>query len=113
MLKIRLHQFQRAFICIDAADKLEPQVRQQLLNALKGLATHNTHLFLTGRGHVESEIQTHFKVVQKYTAIISASEEDIEGFVEQKIAEDLDPDAMDKLLAKDIVDAIIKKSQGM
>ena len=113
LLKIRLNQFQRAFICIDAADELEPYIRQQLLNALRGLATHDTRLFLTGRGHVESEVQTHFKVVQRYKAIISAKEEDIKRFVEQKIMEDLDPDAMDKVLAKDIVDAIIKKSQGM
>ena len=113
MLKIRLHQFQRAFICLDAADELEPQARQQLLKALKGLATHDTRLFLTGRDHIESEVQTHLQATQRYKAMISASEEDIKGFVEQKISEDLDPEAMDETLAKDIIDAIIEKSQGM
>ena len=113
LLKIRLHQFQRAFICIDAADELEPQVRQQLLKALKGLATHDTRLFLTGRDHIESEVQTYLEVMQRYRTTICASGEDIKEFVEQKIKEDLDPDAMDKVLANNIVDAIIKQSQGM
>ena len=51
--------------------------------------------------------------MQGYKAIISASQQDIQAFVEQQIADDLNPDAMDALLAKDIVDAIIMKSQGM
>ena len=113
MLKIRLHQLKRAFICIDAVDELEPKVLQQLLNVLKELLTHNTCLFLTGRGHIESEVQKHLHVVEEYKVIISAKEKDIQEFVEQQIADDLNPDAMDELLAREIIDAIIAKSQGM
>ena len=113
LLKIQLHRFDRAFICIDAVDELEPQVRQQLLNALKGLATNSTRLFLTGREHVKVEVQQHLQVRQRYEAIISASERDIQEFVEQQITNDRNPDAMDEALKKDIVDTIIQKSQGM
>ena len=113
LLKIRLHQFQRAFICIDATDELEPTVLRQLLIVLKDLITNDTRLFLTGRGHIESEIQKYLQVAQRYTATITASQQDIQEFVEQQIKEDLNPDAMNETLAKDIVDAILKKSQGM
>ena len=113
MLKIRLNQFKRAFICIDAADELEPRVLQQLLKVLRDLVTNDTRLFLTGRGHIESEIQKHLQVAERYKATISASPQDIQEFVEQQITDDLNSDAMDEVLAKDIADAVIEKSQGM
>ena len=114
LLKVRLHQLKLAFICIDAVDELEPKVRQQLLNALKELGTNNKiRLFLTGRGHIESEVQKRFKVAQRYN--IGANQQDIREFLRQQIQEDhnLNPEAMDELLAKDIEDAIIEKSKGM
>ena len=115
MLKILLNQLQRAFICIDAIDELEPKIRRQLLIALKELCTNNTRLFLTGRSHVESEVQKCFEVAPQYTVIISANQQDIQEFVKQQIQEDYDlnPEAMDSILEKDIIDAILQKSQGM
>ena len=115
LLKIRLHQLQRTFICIDAVDELEPKVRQRLLDVLKELSSNNTRIFLTGRNHVEGEVQKRFLVTQGQTVIISATEHDIEEYIRQQIKEDhdLNPEAMDEVLAKDIVGAIIKKSQGM
>lgn len=114
MLKIRLQQLKRAFICVDAVDELDSKVRQQLLNVLKELVIkNNIHLFLTGRGHIENEVQEYFKVKQGYTVTITASQEDIQEFVRQEIKEDLNPKAMDTELAKDIEDTIFEKSQGM
>ena len=116
LLKLRLHQFKYAFICIDAIDELEPKVRHQLFNVLEDLVTNNnTRIFLTGRGHVEGEVQKHFKVAQEHTVNISASQHDIREFVRHNIKEDhyLNPDAMDTLLAKGIEDAITERSEGM
>ena len=117
LLKTWLHQLKNAFICIDAVDELEPKTRQQLLNILKELGSNNTRtrLFLTGRGHIESEVQKRFQVTQEYTVIISASQQDIQEFIRQQIKEDYDlnPEAMDEELAQSIIDGIIKKSQGM
>ena len=115
LLQQQQPQLKRAFICIDAIDELEPMVRRQLLNALRELGTRcrNIRLFLTGRGHIESEVQKCFHVTQRYTVVISASEQDIKTFVGQQILDDPNPDAMDELLEGDITDAIIKKSQGM
>ena len=113
LLKRRLQQLKYAFICIDAVDELEPEVQQKLLDVLKNLGTNNTRLFLTGRGHIESEVQKHFKVMQKYKINITASQQDIRDFLEQEIKDDRNPDAMDEELAEGIVDAIIRGSQGM
>ena len=113
LLKQRLKQFNRAFICIDAADELEPEVLQQLLKVLKDFVTNNTRIFLTGRGYIQSKIEEYLKIVPRYKATISANQQDIQKFVEQEIMHDRDSDAMDELLAQDIVDTIIMKSQGM
>ena len=114
LLQIRLHQLKCAFICIDAVDELEQRVRQQLLNVLKELvANNNTRLLLTGRGHIESEVQRYFKPEQIYQVVIRACQQDIQEFVEQQIKDDLNSGAMDEVLKKGIIDAIIKKSEGM
>lgn len=110
LLQKRLQQLNRAFICIDAIDELDAKVRQQLFNILKELCTKNTRLFLTGRGHVENEVRRCFQVTQGIT--ISASHEDIRLFVRQEIKEN-SSEAIDDVLAKDIEDGIIRKSEGM
>ena len=115
-LKVQLRQLKCAFICIDAVDELGPKVRQQLLSILKELATNsNIRLFLTGRGHIETEVQNHFEIPQGYTVNISANQDDIREFVRQQIRENYDgmnPEAMDEVLAKDIENTIIEKSKG-
>ena len=116
LLKLRLQQLDCAFICIDALDELEPKVRQKLLNILRDLlGTVNTCLFLTGRDHIEGEVRKCLQEPQGYTVTVSASQQDIEQFIRQQLEEDrdLNPEAMDEGLAKDIVDKIITMSQGM
>lgn len=115
LLRIRLHQLKRAFICIDGVDELESKVRRQLLGALKRLSTTNSRLFFTGRDYIESEVQKWFQVIPEYTVVISASEQDIEDFVRQQINEDphLNPGVVDELLEQEILNGIIRKSQGM
>ena len=115
LLKIRLQQLKCAFICIDAVDELDPKVQRQLLDILKELGTNNTRLFLTGRSHIEGEVRKRLQVMQghEYRVDISASLQDMQEFLEQQLKDDLNPDAMDEVLAKDTVNAIMKKSQGM
>ena len=113
LLKIQLHQLQCAFICIDAVDELEPKVRTQLLNVLKELGTYNIRLFLTGRHHIETELQRSLQIMEKYRVEISASHQDIKTFVKQQIIEDPNSYMMDEKLVKDIIDTIVEKSQGM
>ena len=77
------------------------------------MKTSNTRLFLTGRGHVESEVRNYFQVTPECTVVISANEQDIRTFVRQQIVDDPNTGAMDELLAQDIEDVILQKSQGM
>ena len=112
LLKIQLHQLKRAFICIDAVDELEPKVRRELFNVLKEFCANNIRLFLTGRQHIERDVQKCFQ--PQYTVVISASQQDIEVFLRKQILDDpYAEDAMDKALERDIIDTIVKKSQGM
>ena len=117
LLRIQLHHLKCAFICIDAIDELDPDVRWKLLKELKELDTENTRtrIFLTGREHVASEVQKQFQIPERNKVIISATRQDIEEFLNQKIQENRERDsaAMDDILAKAIVDTIIEKSQGM
>ena len=115
LLKIQLHQIKCAFICIDGLDELNPDVRWKLLKELKALGPKNTRLFLTGRNHIESEVRKQFQTVEENKVIISATRQDIEEFVNQKIQENCnrEPDAIDDVLAKAIIDTIFEKSQGM
>ena len=133
LLKIQIYQLKRVFICIDALDELEPRVCRQLLNKLKELSSNNIRLFVTGRGHIESEVRKCFQAAHIDTVAISANEQDIKAFVSQQMSDDLYPEAMDetmdeamdeameeameeamyKALEKDIITTIIKKSQGM
>ena len=113
LLRIRILQLKCVFICIDALDELESKVLRQLLNTLKELGSNNIRLFITGRSHVESEVQKYFQATQIYTVAICANEEDIKTFVNTQIIDDPYPDAMDEALEKDLISTIIKKSQGM
>lgn len=113
LLKIQLQQLDRAFICIDAIDELDPNVRWKLLKELEGLGATNTCFFLTGRNHIESEVQEAFKLSDGNKVVIRATPQDIKEFVDEKIREDRNSEAMDGKLAKDIIDKIIEKSRGM
>ena len=115
LLKTQLHHLKCAFICIDAVDELDPDVRWKLLKELKELGTKNIRLFFTGREHIASEVEKHFQISGGNKVIISANQQDIEEFVSQKIQDnrERDPAAMDDILAKAIVDTISAKSQGM
>ena len=112
LLETQLQQLRRAYICIDAIDELELKVRRELLDVLKKLSTNNTRLFLTGRSHIEHEVEKYFQVAQEYIVTISASDQDIQQFVKKQIEDD-NSDTMDEVLAKDIEDAIVRKAQGM
>ena len=113
LLRIWLQQLKYAFICIDAVDELELEVQQEILNVLRDLGTNNTRIFLTGRSHIEGEVQKRLQITQEYRVDLTASQQDIRDFLEQKINDDRHPDAMDGKLAKDIENAIVQKSQGM
>ena len=115
MLKLAMQQFVGSFICIDALDELEQNTRRQLLEKLKELTTHTTHLrlFLTGRKHIQPEVHKQFEIPTEYEVEIVASPDDVRQYLREKIAQHAIPDAMDKTLENEILTTLVERSQGM
>jgi hypothetical protein len=70
-------------------------------------------IFVTGRQYIRSTVQEYFKE-ENYISI-EAHENDIRLFIEHEIGgtNDLEPDAMDEKLRKDIFINIIKSAKGV
>ncbi|KAF8432861.1 hypothetical protein BGX38DRAFT_226934 [Terfezia claveryi] len=118
MLKLISTQLDSTFFCIDALDELEPQTRRRLLDILSNelqLGTRATRLFLTGRPHMQSEVQSFFEIQQEQEVEIIAKENDIRQYLSDKIAKDrrVNPDAMNNALESEILAALVARSQGM
>lgn len=70
-------------------------------------------IFITGRDHVEGTVQKYFKVQQSVS--IQAHEDDIRQFIEHEVGgpNDIEPDAMDEKLKKDILKKVVDSAEGM
>ena len=114
MVKCLLPQLKCAFVCIDGFDELEKNTRVRLFEVLKGLLGSNKiSVFLTGRKHIQDEVRARLPVTRRSEIEIHASLEDIEKYVIQEINRDLDSEAMDQTLRRDILKKIIAQSNGM
>ena len=115
MLKLTLQQLVGSFICIDALDELELNTRRQLLEKLKEMTTHTTHLrlFLTGRKHIQPEVHKQFEVRSEYEVEIVASPDDVQKYLREEIAQDAIPDAINEPLENEILTTLVERSQGM
>ena len=113
MLKILLPHLDRSFLCLDALDELESRTRFTLLKALR-TEFGSTRIFLTGRPHIEPEVNEALQI-QLDAMHIEASEGDIRGFLIHEIEEDMNinPDDMNEQLKEEILEAIISKAGGM
>ena len=115
LLETTLKHLDRAFICIDALDELESKTRGQFLQEISNLIAHTTsdrlRVFLTGRKHIELEVQR----LSKSSVEIMAHPNDIQLYLEREIADDAywHPDSMDKALQNEIVTSLVDRSQQM
>ena len=111
LLQNTLQHLERAFICIDALDELEPKTRNHLLQAINHLVTQNNSLrvFLTARTHIQVEIQK----LSNNSIEITAHPDDIRSYLKREIAEDANPDDMDEALQSEIITSLIAGSHQM
>ena len=111
LLHTTLQYLERAFICIDALDELEPKTRKHLLKEIKCLVTQNDSLrvFLTARAHIQVEIQK----PSNNSIEITAHPDDIRSYLKRQIAEDANPDDMDDALQSEIITSLVERSQQM
>lgn len=107
-----LWTFDPAYVCIDALDECDSQLRRQLLESLKALAQSPLRVFLTSRQNVVSELGDALTIFRTKFIPIVAKEEDIRMYLSQRIAKDPYPDAMDKILEEEIIEKIVGLSHG-
>jgi hypothetical protein len=108
-----LGQFDAVYICIDAFDECEPKARIQLLRFLIAVDSTSMRLFLTGRHSVEAEVISTLSNLSPKTISITAAEEDLRIFLSQSLKNDQYPEAMNESLKKQVVEKLVKVSDGL
>ena len=102
------------FICIDALDECVEGHRVKILSSLNRIlqGSPGTRIFITGRPHVLPEIGR--RLTRRITSIsISPKRDDIIGYLQSKLDEDTNPDAMNSSLEADIMKKIPKDVSEM
>ena len=115
ILKQALSTLETGFVCMDALDELEPRIRKQLLSTLQTLQAEcrSIRVFLTGRPHIQLEVNESLGIQEGDSVSISAEADDIRAYLIHEIEQDRDPCAMNEELKEEILDVIISKSEGM
>ena len=111
MLRIAIASLRQVFVCIDALDECLPKCLPELLESLRDIVrdSPSTRIFLTGRPHVQEDIQRYFtKVV---VIPISPNADGIQNYVEMRLDGDPEPEAMTDELRADIVRVILEKDR--
>ena len=113
MLKTAIASLPRVFVCVDALDECLPKCLPELLESLRDIVRESptTRIFLTGRPHVEGDVQRYFSKV--VVIPISPNTDDILNYVEMRLDRDAEPEAMSNDLRADIVRVILDKISDM
>ena len=113
MLKIVISSLSQVFICLDALDECLPKNLPALLESLREIIREcpRTRIFLTGRPHVNENIQRYF--TEAVVIPINPNTDDIRNYLEMRLDRDDDPEAMDNDLRADIVKIILEKMSDM
>jgi hypothetical protein len=113
ILKVVLQQFHRTYICIDALDESEDCHRKEFLRSLANVMANSTRMFLTGRPHVQRDVERVLSAHSPTAMQLVANQHDIMKYVAHNIEEDGDPELMNDQLKGEIVTEIAAASQGM
>lgn len=99
-----LSSLRRTFFCVDALDECATADRAMILLSLGDVTkmSPTTRVFLTGRPHVRSDVET--RLPQGVVAVlISPRKGDIIRYIHTKLAEDTTSDEMDERLEAEIL----------
>jgi len=113
MLRVAIASLPRVFICADALDECLPKCLPALLGSLRDIVRDSptTRIFLTGRPHVREDIQRYF--IMAVVIPISPNTDDIRSYVEMRLDQDSEPEAMSNDLRADIVRVIMERISDM
>jgi hypothetical protein len=112
-LSLVVQLFDRAYICIDALDECEASNRRGFLLSLHQVSQRSMRLLVTGRPHIEAEVNKLLCLKSPRPLEIVANEHDIRRYVASKIEADLTEGAMNESLKEGIETSIAHHSQGM
>jgi len=95
------------FICVDALDECATRDRAKILISLSEITRKSptTRVFLTGRPHVRSEVETRLPG-GAVAVLVSPWKDDIIHYIRKRLEEDPSPDEMDESLESEIVQKI-------
>jgi hypothetical protein len=113
IFNLLLGQFDTIYICIDALDECEPKARGQLLRFLRTIDSTPIRLFMTGRHSVEAEVTSTLSTLSPKTISITAAEEDIRIYLSKSLENDPYPQAMNESFKNQIVEKLVKVSEGL
>jgi len=97
----------RTFICVDALDECVPEHRVVVLESLGQMlqGSPNTHIFMTGRSHVRSEVERGLGGAAIFLSI-RATEDGAVRFLREQLRKDTIPNMMSSTLEGDIMRSI-------
>ena len=97
----------RTSICVDALDECVPEHRMVVLESLGKIlrGSPNTRLFVTGRPHVRSEVETELSGVATFI-FIRATEDGVIRFLRAKLRKDTIRNMMSSAFEEDIMKSI-------
>ena len=109
ILKKTITSLPRLFICIDALDECTPKHRLELIKSLREIVRESpgARVFLTRRPHIDDEIMGCFREALRISLI--PTHDDINSYLEMRLDDDPDPNAMDHELRADIMRIISEK----
>ena len=113
MLRTVIASLHQVFICIDALDECLPKHLPKLLESLRDIVGEfpKTRIFLTGRPHTTGSVHKYFSGA--IVIPISPNTGDIRDYLEMRLEEDDEPEAMDNDLRANIVKIIVEKMSDM
>ena len=97
----------RTFICVDALDECVPEYRMVVLEALGQIleTSPNIRIFITGRPHVQSEVE---KILGRAATfiLIEPTEDGIIRYLREKPRNDTTPEIMNSTLEASVMESI-------
>ena len=113
MLRVAIASLPQVFICVDGLDECLPKCLSELLGSLRDIVRDSptTRIFLTGRPYLTKDIQRYFTMA--VVIPINPNTDDIRNYVEMRLDQDSEPEAMSNDLRADIVRVIQEKISDM
>ena len=114
LLPKALALYEQAFIFIDALDERRVEHRVEFIRCLRRIikASPNVRIFITGRAHVQLELDRHLTESLSVVSI-HPKDEDFRVYLTMRLDSDSDPDIMDDDLKHEILTHLPRQFSGM